>query len=69
VQELPRELPGPIALGQSEVATERAGRKGGKLFPHKEYVLPPCGGREPVVLKKTDNKETVYFPVTFFDSL
>ncbi len=28
VQELPRELPETIALGQSEGATEKAGRKG-----------------------------------------
>ncbi len=28
VQEFPRELPGPIALGQSEGDKEKAGRKG-----------------------------------------
>jgi hypothetical protein len=28
VQELPRELPGPIVLGQSDGATEKAGKKG-----------------------------------------
>jgi hypothetical protein len=30
VQELPRELPGPIVLGQGDGATEKAGKKGRK---------------------------------------